>query len=82
MIHFQNSGNSQFENEASGKTKMDAIMNATFKPKTLYLWVNYGEIPPYINNINGLKRYLSSDIGRYTILCGEMLQFALEVSNF
>ena len=25
QIHFQNSGNSQFQNEASGKTKMDAI---------------------------------------------------------
>ena len=35
-----------------------------------------------MNNINGLYLYLSSDIGGYTILCGEMLQFAHEVSTF
>ena len=46
MILFWNPGNSQFQNEASGKTKMDAIMifhlwiYATFKPKTAYLWGN------------------------------------------
>ena len=42
QIHFWNFGNSQFQNEASGKTKMDAIaifhlwIYATFKPKTAY----------------------------------------------
>ena len=35
-----------------------------------------------MNNINGLYLYLSSDNGRYTILCGEMLQLAHEVSTF
>ena len=59
MIHFQNSRNSQFENEASGKTKMEAIMNATFKLNTAYLWVNYREIPLHINYMNGLKLYLA-----------------------
>ena len=28
-IHFWNSGNSQFQNEASGKTKMDTIANVS-----------------------------------------------------
>ena len=46
MIHFWNSKNSQFENKASSKTKVDAILifhswiYATFKPKTAYLWGN------------------------------------------
>ena len=82
QIHFWNSRNSQSENKASGKTEMDTIMNATFKPKTAYLLVHYGEIPHHINYINGLKLYLSLDISGYTILCGETLQFAHKVSNF
>ena len=36
-------GISQFENEDSSKTKMDAVtilLNYTYKPKTAYLWRN------------------------------------------
>ena len=61
---------------------MDTIANATFKPKTAYLWVNYGEIPFHINYMNGLDLSLSLDIGRYMILCGEMLQYAHKMSTF
>ena len=63
------SSNSQFENKASGKTKMDAIADATFKPKTAYLWLNYGEIPLHIIYIHGLELYLPLDIQGYMLLC-------------
>ena len=46
--------------------------------KLLYIWLNITSI----DKINGLKLYLSSDIGGYTIVCGEMLQFAYKMSTF
>ena len=57
-------------------------MDTTFKQKTTYLSWIYEEIPLHFTYISGLDLSLSSDIGRYTILCGELLQFALEVINF
>ena len=57
-------------------------MDTTFKPKTTYLWGIYEEIPLHFTYINGLDLSLSPDIGRYTILCGEMLQSAHKLSTF
>ena len=57
-------------------------MNTTFKHKTTYLWGIYEETPLHFTYVSGLDLSLSSDIGGYTILCGELLQFAHEVSNF
>ena len=58
------------------------FIDTTFKPKTTYLWGIYEELPLHFTYINGLDLSLSSDIGGYTILCGEMLQYAHKVSTF
>ena len=73
------------ENEASSKTKMDVIGNLWIQPLSLKLLIYgeiYEEIPLHFTYINGLDLSLSPDIGRYTILCGEMLQSAHKVSIY
>ena len=83
LIHFWKSGNSQFKNEASSKTKIDAYHEFyAFMTILNHKLLICGEIPLYIIYIIGVLLYLSMDIGRYMILCGEMLQFAHKVSNF
>ena len=72
-MHFfflEESRNSQFENEADGKTKVDNIADLWIHPlsiKLLIYVVFCEEITLHIYNINGLRLYLPLDIHRYVI---------------
>ena len=56
QVHFWNSGNSQFQYEASGKTKMDAIaiFHLWYMPLLSLKLLIYGEIPLHFTYVNGL----------------------------
>ena len=72
----------KFQNEASSKTMMDAIMNFQFETILGQKLLICGEIPLYITYINGLKLSVCLDSCRYTILCQEMLQYTHKVIMF
>ena len=72
--------NSWFENEASGKTKMDATwIWSNLSYKTAYLCEFYEEIPLHIIYINGLELYLPSDIHGYEVSCWNWILFAVKL---